>query len=94
MASHSLSSGNVYADLELPCVDERLLKTQLAVQIRRLIEDKRWTQTEASEAIGLGQTEVSDLLRGRLAGFSCGGALNFLISSRTFCRGANLGRRV
>lgn len=78
MASHSLSSGNVYADLELPCADERLLKAQFAVQIRRFIEDKGWAQSEAVEAIGLSQTEVSDLLYGQLAGFSLGRLLNIL----------------
>jgi predicted XRE-type DNA-binding protein len=76
MASHSLSSGNVFADLELPCADGRLFKARLAVLIRRLIEDKGWTQSEAAEAIGLELTHVSHLLRGLLAGFSLGQLLN------------------
>jgi predicted XRE-type DNA-binding protein len=63
------SSGNVFADLELPEADERMLKAQLAVQIRRFIEEKGWKQVEAAEAVGLNQPKVSHLLRGRLAGF-------------------------
>jgi predicted XRE-type DNA-binding protein len=67
---HTRSGGNVFADLGLPDADERMLKVQLAVQIRRFIEEKGWTQTEAAEAVGLDQPKVSHLLRGRLAGFS------------------------
>ncbi len=67
---YTVSSGNVFADLGLPDADERMLKAQLAIQIRRFIEAKGWTQTEAAEVIGLDQPKVSHLLRGRLSGFS------------------------
>src|SRR5918911_1093762 len=75
---HTRSSGNVFADLGLPDADERMLKAQLAIQIRRFIEAKGWTQTEAAEAVGLDQPKVSHLLRGRLAGFSVDRLLNIL----------------
>lgn len=77
-AEHIRSSGNVFADLELPNADERMLKAQLAVQIRHFIEEKGWTQTEAAEAVGLDQPKVSNLLRGRLAGFSVDRLLSIL----------------
>lgn len=77
-AEHTRGSGNVFADLGLPDADERMLKAQLAAQIRRLIEAKGWTQTEAAEAVGLDQPKVSHLLRGRLAGFSVDRLLNIL----------------
>lgn len=77
-AEHTRSSGNVFTDLDLPDADERMLKTQLAVQIRRFIEQKGWTQTEAAEAVGLDQPKVSHLLRGRLAGFSVDRLLSIL----------------
>lgn len=67
---HTMSSGNVFADLEIPDAEDRMLKAQLAIQIRRFIEQKEWTQTEAAEAVGLDQPKISNLLRGRLAGFS------------------------
>ena len=76
--NYTRSSGNVFSDLELPDADERLLKAQLAVQIRRFIEQKDWTQAEAAEAVGLDQPKVSNLLRGRLAGFSVDRLLNIL----------------
>lgn len=77
-ADYTQSSGNVFADLELPNAEERLLKAQLAVQIRRFIEQKGWTQSEAAEVIGLDQPKVSNLLRGRLSGFSVDRLLNVL----------------
>jgi len=75
---HTQSSGNVFADLELPDADERMLKAQLLVQICRFIKEKGWTQMEAAEAIGLDQPKVSHLLRGRLSGFSVDRLLSIL----------------
>ncbi len=67
---YSESSGNVFADLGLPDAEERLLKSQIAVQIRLLVEQKGWTQAQVAERVGLDQPKVSALFRGRLAGFS------------------------
>lgn len=75
---HTRASGNVFADLGLPDADGRMLNAQLAIQIRRFIEAKGWTQTEAAEAVGLDQPKVSNLLHGRLAGFSVDRLLNIL----------------
>ncbi|MBC7929410.1 MAG: XRE family transcriptional regulator [Rubrivivax sp.] len=75
---YTRSSGNVFTDLELPDAEERLLKAQLVVQIRRFIEQKDWTQAETAEIIGLDQPKVSNLQRGRLAGFSVDRLLNIL----------------
>lgn len=76
--NYTHSNGNVFSDLGLPNADERLLKAQLAVQIRRFIEQKDWTQAKMAEVIGLDQPKVSNLLRGRLAGFSVDRLLNIL----------------
>ncbi len=75
---YTTSSGNVFEDLGLPSADERMLKAQLAIQICRFIEAKEWTQTQAAEAVGLDQPKVSNLLRGRLSGFSVDRLLNIL----------------
>ncbi len=75
---YTASSGNVFEDLGLPDADERMLKAQLAVQICRFIEAKEWTQTEAAAAVGLDQPKISNLLRGRLSGFSVDRLLNIL----------------
>lgn len=70
LIEHTESSGNVFADLALPDAEERLLKSQIAVQIRLLVEQKGWTQAQVAERVGLDQPKVSALFRGRLAGFS------------------------
>jgi predicted XRE-type DNA-binding protein len=72
------SSGNVFTDLGLPGPEERRLKAELAVQIRRIIEQKGWSQTRTAELIGLDQPKVSRLLRGYLSGFSVDRLFNVL----------------
>jgi len=42
------SSGNVFADLGLPNAEELLLKAELALMIRELIEQKRWDVVKTS----------------------------------------------
>jgi len=64
------SSGNVFADLGLPNAEERLLKAQLASQIARIIDRRDLTQSAAASLMGIDQPKVSNLLHGRLAGFS------------------------
>jgi predicted XRE-type DNA-binding protein len=66
------SSGNVFADLGLPDAEELLAKAELAIQIARLLDQKGWTETEVAQQLGLDRPNVSDLLRGRLSGFSTG----------------------
>lgn len=64
------SSGNVFADSGLPEAEGRLLKTQLALKIQQLFEHKGMTQAEIAPLLDLDQPKVSNLMRGRLAGFS------------------------
>ena len=64
------SSGNVFADLGLPNPEERLLKAQLAMKIKALIEQRGGTQAQVACLIGLDQPKVSKLMRGRLSEFS------------------------
>lgn len=66
----TVGSGNVFADLELPQPKEMLLKAELAIEIRKLIEAKKLTQSEAAKRVGITQPNVSDILRGRLRGYS------------------------
>jgi predicted XRE-type DNA-binding protein len=64
------SGGNVFADLGLREPEERLAKADLAIAISREIDSRGLTQTEAAELLGVAQPEVSNLMRGRLAGYS------------------------
>jgi predicted XRE-type DNA-binding protein len=38
----------------------------------RLIERRKWTQAQAAEALGISQSRVSDLIRGKCDKFSVG----------------------
>jgi predicted XRE-type DNA-binding protein len=75
--STSAGSGNVFADLGLPNPDERLLKARIAVVIGDTIARLGLTQTVAADRLGVAQPDVSNLLRGRLRGFSLERLLSF-----------------
>lgn len=64
----STTTGNVFADLGLPNPEERMVKAELARQIAALTKGKR--QSEIAELIGTHQSDVSDILRGKLRDFS------------------------
>jgi predicted XRE-type DNA-binding protein len=65
-----VGSGNVFADLGLPDAEEILLKSQIVVQLHRLIKARKLTQTAAAKHIGIGQPDLSNVLRGRFRGYS------------------------
>ena len=71
-------SGNVFADLGLPNADELLIKAELAHQISELITERKLTQIEAAELLGIDQPKVSALVRGKLSGFSIERLFRFL----------------
>jgi predicted XRE-type DNA-binding protein len=58
------SPGNVFADLGLPDADTRLAKAELARQISAVIAERRMTQCEAAEALGIDQSNVSAITQG------------------------------
>lgn len=66
------SSGNVFADLGLPPDEVAVLtlRAQLMVALRKLIESRGWTQAQAADALGITQSRVSDLTRGKHDKFS------------------------
>jgi len=71
-------SGNVFEDLQVPDSGEALAKAELATQIASAITDRGLTQTRAAELFGVDQADVSDLVRGKLKGFSTDRLLRFL----------------
>lgn len=75
---HVVSSGNVFADLGLPDAQDLLAKSNLAHQIGTIISHRHLNQTEAAAVLGTTQPKVSDLLRGRLDGFSIERLIRFL----------------
>ena len=71
-------SGNVFADLGLSNAGERLAKAELANEVCSLIKEKRLTQTQAAERLGIDQPKVSALMRGRLKEFSTDRLFRFI----------------
>ena len=64
------SSGNVFAGLGLPNPEERLVKATIAIAIGELIEWRSLSQKEAGATLGLPQSSVSNLVRGKLEKFT------------------------
>jgi len=72
------SSGNVFEDLGVPESAEMLAKAELAARIAEIISERRLTQAGAAKVLGIDQPSVSDLVRGRLRGFSSDRLFRFL----------------
>lgn len=72
------SSGNVYADLELPDAEAMLVKAKLVTRIAELLEARELTQTAAADLLGVPQPKLSKLLRGQFRGFSERKLMDFL----------------
>lgn len=73
-----VSSGNVFADLSLENSDELLVKAELARKISNIITKQKMTQGEAAEILGIDETKVSDLTKGKLSDFSTVRLFRFL----------------
>ena len=71
-------SGNVFADLQVPDSTEALSKAEIAAQIASTIERRGLTQEAAAAVLGVDQADVSDLVRGKLRGFSTDRLIRFL----------------
>ena len=72
------SSGNVFADLGLPNPELLLAKAELVQRIRRVIADRKLTQSAAGKLMGIDQPKVSALLRGGMEGYTIDRLLRFL----------------
>jgi predicted XRE-type DNA-binding protein len=71
-------SGNVFEDLGLPDSDELLAKARLASAISDIIGGRHLTQAAAADLLGTTQPKVSNLVNGRLEGFSLERLARFL----------------
>lgn len=71
-------SGNVFADLGLPNPGLALAKAKLVQHIRDLIAERKLTQTQAAELLGLDQPKVSTLVRGNVSGYTLDRLVRFL----------------
>ena len=66
------SGGNVFADLALADKDDLAAKADLARAIRQLVEARGLSPRAAAPLLGVSQSDLSNLYRRRLDGFSIG----------------------
>ena len=66
------SSGNVFIDMGYPSEEAAILqmRADLMADLRKFIKAKKFTQTKAAEILGVSQSRVSDLTRGKWEKFS------------------------
>jgi len=66
------SSGNVFIDLGFSPYEAAILqmRADLMADLRKFIKAKRLTQSKAAEILGVSQSRVSDLIRGKWERFS------------------------
>ena len=66
------SSGNVFTDLGFPPDEAAILQMRADVMsdLREFIKAKKLTQAKAAEVLGVSQSRVSDLTRGKWERFS------------------------
>jgi predicted XRE-type DNA-binding protein len=71
-AKMTKSSGNVFLDLGFEPEEAMVLalRSQLIAELRLLIERNGWTQVQAAKALGVTQSRISDLNRGKWEKFS------------------------
>lgn len=66
------SSGNVFTDLGFPPDEAAILalRAELMARLRETLAERGWTQTQAAQQLRIGQSRVSDLVRGKHDKFS------------------------
>src|SRR5260221_687952 len=72
------SSGNVFADLDVPHAEEALAKAELVGRICASIAERKLSQAKAAVLLGIDQPKVSAIMRGKLEGFSTDRLFRFL----------------
>lgn len=74
------SSGNVFKDLGFPREEAAhlLIRTDLMLQIERILKERGLTQAKAAVLLGITQPRVSDLVRGRIDLFSIDSLVDLL----------------
>jgi len=77
---YEIGSGNVFKDLGIPNAEEHLVKAQLVYKIDRIMIDRGLKQGEAAELFGIGQPDVSKMLRGEFEKFSVERLMRFLVA--------------
>lgn len=80
MTTITPASDNVFVDLGFGDKEALNLKlrAQLMMEIDRFIHERRLTQQQAAELLGVQQSRISDLVRGKIDRFSVDTLVNLL----------------
>ena len=73
-----VGTGNVFAYLGYADAKERTLKVKLALEVNRVLKERKLAQAQAADLLGIVQPHVSDLVRYRLNRFSVERLMEFL----------------
>lgn len=73
-----VTTGNIFADLELEGSDELMARAQLLFAVGSLIKKSQLSQKEVAKKLGTTQPKVSMLVSGRLSAFSTDILLRYL----------------
>ena len=76
-------SGNVFADLGFNEEESAnlIIRAELMARTRDIIKKHRWTQIQAGEKLGAGQSRISDLMSGRIDKFTVDALINYLATT-------------
>jgi predicted XRE-type DNA-binding protein len=72
------TKSNVFADLGLENSEDLHAKSGLVFRIAQILEKRKLTQMQAAAILDIDQPKISNLLRGRLDGFSTERLFRFL----------------
>src|ERR1700704_804491 len=71
-------SENIFADLGLPDAEAHFLKAQIVAEIYRLTKERKLTQSQAGNLMGISQPEVSRMFKGTFREYSIDRLMGFL----------------
>ena len=75
---YEVTTGNVFADLNLRSPDELMARAKLLQQVGALIKQSGLSQEEVAQKLGIRQPKVSLLVSGRLSAFGADTLLHYL----------------
>ncbi|PID50151.1 MAG: transcriptional regulator [Proteobacteria bacterium] len=77
------ADGNIFADLGYPPAEAANLqkRAQLMIELTQILKAQFNTQTEAAETLGVTQSRISDLYRGKIGKFTIDMLVNMLIAA-------------
>jgi len=80
MEKITASSGNVFADLGFDEAEAAnlQLRSRLMAELKSIIEESGMTQVQAAGKLGIHQSRISDLMRGKIDRFSTDILVNLL----------------